>query len=65
MTLPAALARLREQGITERLVLCGSDHGGGDKIKAAIRNFGLSKQSPSPASSNPPNSAHFTAALRR
>lgn len=44
MTLLAALASLRERGITERLVLCGSDRGGRDKINAAIRTFGLSDQ---------------------
>ncbi|WP_236840752.1 glycosyltransferase [Bradyrhizobium sp. CCGE-LA001] len=44
MTLLAALALLRERGITERLVLCGSDRGGRDKIDAAIRTYGLSDQ---------------------
>jgi glycosyltransferase involved in cell wall biosynthesis len=44
MTLLAALASLRERGITERLVLCGSDRGGRDKINAAIRTLGLSDQ---------------------
>jgi len=44
MTLLAALASLRERGITERLVLCGSDRGGRDKINAAIRALGLSDQ---------------------
>ncbi|WP_234679592.1 glycosyltransferase family 4 protein [Bradyrhizobium monzae] len=44
MTLLAALAGLRERGITERLVLCGSDRGGRDKIDAAIRTYGLSDQ---------------------
>ena len=44
MTLLAALALLRERGITERLVLCGSDRGGRDKINAAIRTYGLSDQ---------------------
>lgn len=44
MTLLAALASLRERGITERLVLCGSDRGGRDKIDAAIRRYGLSDQ---------------------
>ncbi|MCP3401446.1 glycosyltransferase family 1 protein [Bradyrhizobium sp. CCGB20] len=44
VTLLAALASLRERGITERLVLCGSDRGGRDKINAAIRTFGLSDQ---------------------
>lgn len=44
MTLLAALAVLRAQGITERLVLCGSDRGGRDKIDAAIRSYGLSDQ---------------------
>lgn len=44
ITLLAALASLRERGITERLVLCGSDRGGRDKIDAAIRRYGLSDQ---------------------
>jgi len=44
MTLLAALAQLRERGVTERLVLCGSDRGGRDKIDAAIRTYGLSDQ---------------------
>lgn len=44
MTLLAALAGLRERGITERLVLCGSDRGGRSKIDAAIRSYGLSDQ---------------------
>ena len=44
MTLLSALALLRERGITERLVLCGSDRGGRDKIDAAIRAYGLSDQ---------------------
>ena len=44
MTLLAALANLRERGITERLVLCGSDRGGRDKINAAIRTYELSDQ---------------------
>lgn len=44
MTLLAALALLRERGITERLVLCGSDRGGRDKVNAAIRTYGLSDQ---------------------
>lgn len=44
MMLLAALALLRERGITERLVLCGSDRGGRDKIDAAIRTYGLSDQ---------------------
>lgn len=44
VTLLAALASLRERGITERLVLCGSDRGGRDKIDAAIRSYGLSDQ---------------------
>lgn len=44
MTLLAALADLRERGIAERLVLCGSDRGGRDKIDAAIRAYGLSDQ---------------------
>jgi glycosyltransferase involved in cell wall biosynthesis len=44
VTLLAALALLEQQGVTERLVLCGSDRGGRDKIDAAIRAFGLSDQ---------------------
>lgn len=44
ITLLAALASLRERGITERLVLCGSDRGGRDKIDASIRSYGLSDQ---------------------
>ena len=44
MTLLAALANLRERGVAERLVLCGSDRGGRDKIDAAIRAYGLSDQ---------------------
>lgn len=44
MTLLAALADLRERGVAERLVLCGSDRGGRDKIDAAIRTYGLSDQ---------------------
>jgi len=44
ITLLAALANLRERGITERLVLCGSDRGGRDKIDAAIKNYDLSNQ---------------------
>lgn len=44
MTLLAALALLRERGVTERLVLCGSDRGGRDKIVAAIQTYGLSDQ---------------------
>lgn len=44
ITLLAALALLRERGITERLVLCGSDRGGRDKIDLAIRTYGLSDQ---------------------
>lgn len=44
MILLAALALLRAQGITERLVLCGSDRGGRDKINAAIRTYELSDQ---------------------
>ncbi|WP_027576381.1 glycosyltransferase family 1 protein [Bradyrhizobium sp. WSM1743] len=43
-TLLAALARLREQGRTERLVLCGSDRGGREKIDAAIAAYGLAGQ---------------------
>lgn len=44
VTLLAALALLRERGITERLVLCGSNRSGRDKIDLAIRTFGLSDQ---------------------
>lgn len=44
ITLLAALASLRERGITERLVLCGSNRSGRDKIDAAIRTYGLSEQ---------------------
>ncbi|KRQ10146.1 glycosyltransferase [Bradyrhizobium manausense] len=44
MTLLMALSLLREKGITERLVLCGSDRGGLEKIDAAIAAYGLSKQ---------------------
>ncbi|MEW6149422.1 MAG: glycosyltransferase [Bradyrhizobium sp.] len=44
ITLLAALASLRERGIAERLVLCGSDRGGRGKIDAAIRSYGLSDQ---------------------
>jgi glycosyltransferase involved in cell wall biosynthesis len=44
VTLLAALALLRERGITERLVLCGSNRSGRDKIDLAIRNLGLSDQ---------------------
>ncbi|MBK3665681.1 glycosyltransferase family 4 protein [Bradyrhizobium diazoefficiens] len=44
MTLLAALADLRERSVAERLVLCGSDRGGRDKIDAAIRTYGLSDQ---------------------
>lgn len=42
ITLLAALALLRERGITERLVLCGSNRSGRDKIDLAIRTYGLS-----------------------
>lgn len=44
ITLLAALASLRERGITERLVLCGSNRSGRDKIDVAIRTYGLSEQ---------------------
>ncbi|MGY3234763.1 MULTISPECIES: glycosyltransferase [unclassified Bradyrhizobium] len=44
ITLLAAIALLRERGITERVVLCGSDRGGRDKIVAAIKAYGLSEQ---------------------
>lgn len=44
VTLLAALALLRERGITERLVLCGSNRSGRDKIDLAIRTYGLSDQ---------------------
>jgi glycosyltransferase involved in cell wall biosynthesis len=43
-TLLAALAKLREQGRTERLVLCGSNRSGRKKIDAAIDAFGLAGQ---------------------
>ncbi|TYL91730.1 glycosyltransferase family 4 protein [Bradyrhizobium rifense] len=44
ITLLAALALLRERGITERLVLCGSNRSGRDRIDLAIPNLGLSDQ---------------------
>ncbi|WP_027532014.1 glycosyltransferase [Bradyrhizobium sp. WSM3983] len=44
ITLLAALALLRERGITERLVLCGSNRSGRDRIDLAIRTYGLSDQ---------------------
>jgi glycosyltransferase involved in cell wall biosynthesis len=44
ITLLAALALLREQGIVERLVLCGSDRGGRENIDRAIRHYALSDQ---------------------
>lgn len=44
VTLLAALANLRERGITERLVLCGSNRSGRDKIDTAIHSYGLSEQ---------------------
>ncbi|QQO36563.1 glycosyltransferase [Bradyrhizobium diazoefficiens] len=44
ITLLAALALLRERGVTERLVLCGSNRSGRDKIDLAIRTYGLSDQ---------------------
>lgn len=44
ITLLAALALLRERRITERLVLCGSNRSGRDKIDLAIRTYGLSDQ---------------------
>jgi glycosyltransferase involved in cell wall biosynthesis len=44
VTLLAALALLREQGVKERLVLCGSDRGGREKIDRAITSYGLSDQ---------------------
>ncbi|QQN62749.1 glycosyltransferase [Bradyrhizobium diazoefficiens] len=44
ITLLAALASLRERGITEGLVLCGSNRSGREKIDAAIRTYGLSEQ---------------------
>ncbi|WP_245288341.1 glycosyltransferase [Bradyrhizobium sp. Ec3.3] len=43
-TLLAALALLREQGRAERLVLCGSDRGGREKVDKAIISHGLSEQ---------------------
>ncbi|QOG22126.1 glycosyltransferase family 4 protein [Bradyrhizobium sp. SEMIA] len=44
ITLLAALAVLREQGITERLVLCGSNRSGRDKLDRAIHSYGLADQ---------------------
>ncbi|MEH2487050.1 glycosyltransferase [Bradyrhizobium sp. AZCC 2230] len=44
VTLLAALALLRERGITERLVLCGSNRSGRDKIDLSIGTYGLSDQ---------------------
>ncbi|WFU43653.1 glycosyltransferase family 1 protein [Bradyrhizobium sp. CB82] len=44
ITLLAALAQLRQQGIKQRLVLCGSDRGGREKIDEAITSYGLSDQ---------------------
>lgn len=44
VTLLAALALLRKRGITERLVLCGSNRSGRDKVDQAIRSYGLSDQ---------------------
>lgn len=44
ITLLAALALLREQGVVERLVLCGSDRGGREKIDRVIKEYGLSGQ---------------------
>ncbi|WP_342740099.1 glycosyltransferase [Bradyrhizobium sp. B117] len=44
ITLLAALALLREQGIIERLVLCGSNRSGRDKLDRAIQSYGLSDQ---------------------
>ncbi len=44
MTLLMALSQLRERGITERLVLCGSDRGGREKIDATIVAQGLAAQ---------------------
>nr|WP_249808520.1 MULTISPECIES: glycosyltransferase [unclassified Bradyrhizobium] len=44
MTLLMALSLLRERGIIERLVLCGSDRGGLEKIEAATAAHGLSAQ---------------------
>lgn len=43
-TLLAALAKVREQGRVERLVLCGSNRNGRKKIDAAIDAFGLAGQ---------------------
>ena len=43
-TLLAALALLREQGISKRLVLCGSDRGAGKNIDELISRYGLSQQ---------------------
>ncbi|GLR85450.1 glycosyltransferase family 4 protein [Bradyrhizobium iriomotense] len=44
ITLLAALAHLKQQGIEQRLVLCGSDRGGREKIDKAITSYGLSDQ---------------------
>lgn len=44
ITLLAALALLREQGIVERLVLCGSDRGGRENIDRVITHYGLAEQ---------------------
>ena len=44
ITLLAALALLKQQGVTERLVLCGSDRGGREQIEKAIASYGLAGQ---------------------
>lgn len=44
VTLLAALALLREQGHVERLVLCGSDRGGRDKIDKVLAEHDLASQ---------------------
>jgi glycosyltransferase involved in cell wall biosynthesis len=44
VTLLAALAKLRAQGRTERLVLCGSNRSGREKIDVAIAAYGLADQ---------------------
>lgn len=44
VTLLASLGLLKAQGVVERLVLCGSDRGGRDKIEKAIAAHGLADQ---------------------
>ena len=66
ITLLAALALLRERGITERLVLCGSDRSGRDKIDAGDPHLWIVRPDlASSASSTPPSSARSIAAHRR